>query len=146
MFDWLLAFHIVAIILWMGGLFQLSRHLGIHTAEADGEAIDAFVDYEYKTYYFVVLPGFLVALGTGLYMLVSKGFGHYLASDVWGGTFHLKLLLIALLIGGDQTVHYQMRSLHESGEGNRGLFMAVHGLVALFFIVIVVAVKTRLFA
>lgn len=143
--NWLLALHVVGVILWMGGLFQLTRHLGMHVEQANGEAVEALAAYESKTYYFVVLPGLLLSLGTGLYALFSLGFGSYLASEAWGGTFHLKLMLVAILIAGDQVVRYKMSQLHETGEGNRGFFMAVHGTVGLFFILIAFVVKTRLF-
>ena len=146
MTGFLKALHIIGIILWMGGLFQLARHLGAH-AELESEAArEAFADWESKTYYMTVLPGLILALGSGLYALFDEGFGFYLTGDAWGGTFHLKLLMIVILIGIDQVVRYKMSQLHESGEGNRGLFMALHGVVGLFFIVIVFIMTTRVLA
>ena len=144
--GWLKALHIIGIILWMGGLFQLARHLGDHAQLESDAAREAFAEWESKTYYMTVLPGFLVTLGSGLYALITLGFGHYLAGEAWGGTFHLKLLMIAILIAIDQIVRYKMVQLHDTGEGKRGPFMAMHGVVGLFFIVIVFIMTTRVLA
>lgn len=145
--PWLKAIHIIGLILWMGGLFLLARHLGDHVDLDTSEAREAFASWERKTYYMSVLPGFILSLGSGLYALFAQGFGHYLSSEgPWGGTFHFKLLLIVILIGADQAVHFKMRSLHGDGDGSRGLFMAVHGIVGLLFIVIVFLMKTRVLA
>ena len=146
MSAWLQAFHVIGLILWMGGLLHLARHLGYHAEIDDPEIREKFADWESTTYYATVLPGLLLALGTGLWSMFSLGFGHYLTGDAWGGTFHMKLLMVAILIGVDQVVHFKMRSLHQDGEGNRGLFMALHGVVAFFFIVIVIIVQTRILA
>ncbi|MFB6262322.1 MAG: CopD family protein [Bradymonadaceae bacterium] len=139
------AAHIIGFILWMGGLFQLARHLGMH-ADLE-ETRDELASWETSTYFGTVLPGLLLTLGTGLWLFVSRGPEQYLNTDgPWGATFHLKLMLVVILIGIDLFVQFRMRRLHRSGEGNRGLFMALHGVVGLCFIVIVVAVKTRALA
>lgn len=131
----------------MGGLFQLARHLAYHADLPTDERPESLADWESKTYYFTILPGFLLALGTGLYTMLSLGFGHYLNVDgLWGPTFHAKLLFIAILIGVDQFVHFKMRSLHDSGEGSRGAFMAAHGIVGLLFIATVFIVTTKVLA
>lgn len=139
------ALHIIGLILWMGGLFHLARHLGRH-AQLE-EVRQSLVSWESTTYWATVLPGFLLTLGSGLWMLFDMGLPHYLDTDgVWGATFHLKLTLIVVLIGIDFFTQFRMRQLHRSGEGSRGLFMALHGVVGLCFIVIVVAVKLRILA
>lgn len=142
------AIHLIGIILWMGGLFQLSRHLGQHAKlEKSAEATrSAFADWERTTYYFVSLPGLALTLGTGLYALLSNGFAFYLTGDTWGGTFHMKLLLVVILIGADQFLRYKMTRLHDEGDGESGPFMAVHGLVALIFILLIIMMTTRFLA
>jgi len=130
----------------MGGLFQLARHLGRHAKLESDAAREAFAEWESKTYYMVVLPGFLMTLGTGLFALSHAGFGHYLNPDGrWGATFHVKLLLVVLLIGTDQFVHFRMRSLHDDDDSSAAPFMAAHGIVALLFIAIVVIIKMEVF-
>jgi uncharacterized membrane protein len=147
MSAWLRAFHIIGLILWMGGLFQLARHLAYHADLSPDERPDSLADWESKTYYFTVLPGLLLALLTGLYAMISTGFGHYLDADgPWGATFHAKLLFVVILLGADQFVHFKMRSLHKTGEGSRGPFMAVHCVAGWLFIATVFIVVTQVLA
>lgn len=145
--TWLAAFHIIGLILWLGGLITLARLLGHHADLDSGEARQSLVAFEKKTYLFAVLPGFLLALGTGLVLLLTKGGGmaHYFApGSPWGMTFHIKLLIILFLIVFDQLVAAKMRKLHRDDEGSRGFFMAMHGVVALLMIVTVILVKTNI--
>ncbi len=145
--QWLLGFHIIGIIVWMGGLATIGRLLGHHAALESSEARQSLVSFERKSYMFAVLPGFLLALGTGLGMLLFKGngIGHYLSPDgPWGATFHAKLTLVVGLIVIDQLVFAKMRKLHREDEGSRSFFMATHGIVGLLFIAVVLLVKTNL--
>lgn len=143
MAAWVRAFHVIGLILWMGGLFQLARHLAYHADLPEDQRSDSLANWESKTYYMTVLPGFVITISSGLYSMFNLGFGHYLASDAWGGTFHFKLLMIVILIGADQFLHFRMRQLHKSGEGSRGQFLAVHILVGLSFLVIPFIVLVR---
>ena len=147
--SWLLAFHIIGIIVWMGGLVTLARLLGHHASIEDKAARQALVRFEHRSYVMAILPGFLVALGTGLGMLLFQEAGpkFYLdPSGPWGATFHAKLTLVVVLIAFDQLVFWKMRRLHRDDEGSGGFFMAAHGIVGLLFIVVVILVKTRLLA
>lgn len=142
---WLSAFHIVGLILWMGGLVTLARLLGHHSGLESKEARDALIPFEKKSYLMAILPGFLLTLGTGVALLLGNGVSYYLdPQGAWGATFHLKLTFIVVLIGLDQFIFFKMRKLHVEDEGSRGLFMALHGIVGLIFIVIVVVIKARL--
>jgi putative membrane protein len=144
---WLKGFHVIGLILWMGGLFALTSHLGTSAGVEPSQRTDAMEAFERKTYYFSALPGLILSLVTGLWLMVQNGFGFYLNVDgAWGATFHAKLTLIVLLIGIDQFVHFKMRRFHASGEGNRGLFMALHGTIGLMFIIIPILVQTKLLA
>ncbi len=144
---WLSAFHIVGLILWLGGLVTLARLLGHHAGLESAEARKALVSFEKKSYLMAVLPGFLLVLGTGVALLLGNGMGYYMdPKGAWGATFHLKLTIVFILIGLDQFVFFKMRKLHAEDEGNRGLFMALHGIIGLLFIVVVVVVKARLLA
>ncbi len=144
--SWLAAIHIVGLILWLGGLITLARLLGHHSSLENPAAREALIPFEKKSYLMAVLPGFLIALVTGVIMLVSKGGGmaHYFAPESpWGLTFHIKLTIILVLIVLDQLVAANMRKLHTEDTGNRGFFMATHGMIGLLMIVTVVLVKTN---
>lgn len=142
---WLSAFHIVGLILWLGGIVTLARLLGHHSGLESKEARQALIPFERKSYLMAVLPGFLLTLGTGLALFLGNGVGYYLdPQGSWGATFHLKLTLVVVLIILDQLVFFRMRKLHTEDEGSRAFFMAIHGIIGLLFIVTVVVIKARL--
>lgn len=145
--NWILALHIIGIIVWMGGLSMLSRLLGMHADLESQEARKALERFEHRSYFWAVAPGFLLTLATGLYLLFFRGngVGYYLdPTGPWGATFHLKLTLIVGLFVLDHLTMRRMKKLHRTGEGTRKFFMAVHGIVGLLFVVVVIAVKTNL--
>ena len=139
MYETLRALHFVGLILWMGGLFLLSRHVAVHTGIEGDKPDPTWKDWESKAYYFGVLPGMLIILGAGLGIVFSNT-AFYLdpnhPTSPWGATFHAKLTAIALLIGLDQFFHFKMRKFHKTGEGGKGAFMAVHGITAIMFVAI----------
>lgn len=145
MHGWLLGFHIIGLILWMGGLFTLTRHVGMH-AELSDKPRPELKAYESKGYLMGSLPGLILAVGTGLWMLFSNPALYLKADGPWGTTFHIKLLLVVILIVIDQIFFFKMRKLHQSGEGKRGGFMAFHGVIGLCFIIIVLLMKARFMA
>lgn len=142
-----LALHLIGVIIWMGALLMLSRLLGFHCELESAEAREALKKFERRTYFMAVLPGGLLALATGLTMLLFKGAtaSHYLQSGgPWGATFHLKLTLVFLIFVLDHVVMRRMKKLHRDDEGKKSLFVAVHGMIGVLFVVIVIAVKTNL--
>lgn len=142
----LLALHIIGIIVWMGALMMLSRLLGMHCELEAPEARAALERFEHRTYFWAVVPGGLLTLGTGFTMLFFKGAsaGHYLQPDgPWGATFHLKLTLVFVIIVFDLLVMQRMKKLHRDDEGTKRVFAVLHGMIGLAFIVIVLAVKTN---
>ena len=144
--QWIAGFHVVGIIVWMGGLVTLARLLGHHASLESDAARQSLIQFERRSYLWAILPGFLVSLTTGLIMLLGKAGapGLYLKADgPWGATFHLKLTLVVGLIVLDQLVFWKMRKLHKDDEGSRGFFMASHGIVGLIFIIVVLLVKTN---
>lgn len=145
--NYVLALHIIGVIVWMGGLLMLSRLLGYHCDLESAAARDALKRFEHRTYFWAIVPSGLLSLGTGLTMLFFKGggAGHYLSVDgAWGATFHLKLGLVVLLFVFDHIVMRRMKKLHRDDEGERKPFVIMHGMIGLAFIVIVFAVKTNL--
>jgi uncharacterized integral membrane protein (TIGR00701 family) len=145
--GWLAAFHVLGLIVWMGGLMTLSRLLGHHVALESSEARESLISFERKSYFMAILPGFLIALTTGLAMLFGKGMANYFApGSAWGLTFHIKLTLIVALIVLDQMTVAKMRKVHREDTGNRGFFMAMHGIIGLIMIVVVILVKTNILA
>lgn len=132
----------IGIVVWFAASLDLSRLLG-HHAKIGHEAGEALKSYEIKTYYYANLPGFLLALSTGLYMLFSNLSLYLDPKGAWGATFHIKLTIVTLAIILDQVVLWKMRKLHRGHSVSRGTFMALHGILGMILMVVIVLILAR---
>lgn len=89
---WLKAFHITFVVTWFAGLFYLPRLFIYHVTAADTPSLERFVIMERRLFGIMTLGGTL-AVVFGISMLAAAP--AYLAAH-W---LHLKLLLVAVLIG-----------------------------------------------
>lgn len=87
---WIKALHIIFVISWFAGLFYLPRLFVNHAMTDDANTQARLALMEQKLYRFM-LPLAVLALGFGLWLWL--GFG------ITGGWLHVKLLLVAVLIG-----------------------------------------------
>lgn len=128
--GWILAFHLIALFLWVGQLMFLSRFLGYHVQEPK-EVQRRLSNLEKRMYVYICVPGGVLAIITGLMMLhgiaspnfasPSDALSYYLnprtssgSPSFWYVTFHLKLSSVALLIFCDIYLGRQIFRL-ESG-------------------------------
>ena len=90
---WIKAFHIIFMVTWFAGLFYLPRLFVYHAKTTDAISIERFKIMERKLYYGIATPGGVLTIifGIWLFSFDSAGYLH-------AGWFHLKLLLILLLI------------------------------------------------
>jgi uncharacterized membrane protein len=127
--PWLLAFHLIALFLWVGQLLFLSRFLGYHVQEAP-EVQERLSRMEKRMYLYICLPGGVLAIVTGLLMLHGVGtggnpgeaLGWYLKPrtefgdpSFWYVTFHTKLVAFAILFACDL---YLGRQIFKLAAGN----------------------------
>jgi|GEM_PF-815441 len=155
--GWFLAFHLIGLFIYIGGLLNLSRLLGYHVKE-EAAVRERLSWMEKRMYFFVTLPGLVIAVVFGLLMLYGVGSGsdlgvaHYLkprvqAGDVeipsyWYATFHAKFLLITILVCLDIYMGREIVKLGKGGEPPKAKkFKILHGLMALTIISIVILVK-----
>ena len=134
---WLKALHIIFVVTWFAGLFYLPRLFIYHAAATDEPSLARFVIMERRLFAIMTLGGAL-AVVFGLSMIVAApaylGFG-------W---LHLKLLLVAALIGYHAWCHALMVALR-NGTNRRSsrwlrLFNEVPALL-LIAIVLLAVVK-----
>ena len=91
MYDWLKAFHVVAVIAWMAGLLYLPRLMVYHAdAEPGSRQSETFKVMERRLLKAVTTPAMIASWAFGLVLVYQGG---WLAS----GWFHAKLLLVLLL-------------------------------------------------
>ena len=126
-----LAFHIVGMVMWVGGLMILTRVLKVFSDElGDSRSLAAMVQGLYKGF---VLPGLLVAIVSGLYQLTSMGIGVYMKQ----GWFHGKLTLVVVLLVVTFFVGGEVHKVQRAQKLSAARLIALHALssVALLGIV-----------
>jgi len=92
---WVKAFHVIFMVTWFAGLFYLPRLFVYHAMSDDEISNERFKVMERKLFYGIMTPGGIVTLILGLWMLFDYALQAY-TGFLW---LHIKLLLIAILIG-----------------------------------------------
>jgi uncharacterized integral membrane protein (TIGR00701 family) len=133
--GWLVGFHLIGVVLWMGGLLTFSRVLGYHTKELP--SVRPRLTYiEGRLNALVAWPGAVITVATGLWMTVNYG-RLWFRGAAWLH-FKLALVLVTLAIHVVLTVkHRQILRAHPAQPLSRGLYAALHGIVGLLLIAIV---------
>jgi putative membrane protein len=131
---WLLTFHLVGVVLWMGGLLTFSRVLGYHAREAPSVR-PRYSWLEGRLNYLVTIPGAAVTIGFGL-ALVSVYGRAWFAVATW---LHYKLALVGavLVLHAILTVD-QRRIARRPPEApmRRARYAALHGTLGLLLVAI----------
>lgn len=132
MLSWIVLLHILGIAMWVGGL------LGVTSALSKAGGLDAgnrqgLIEGAARIERWVALPGFLLALSMGLYLLITDGLGHHALKQGW---MHIKLtVLLAGLLPVQGLVGARRKKLREGGDAEKlSRFFAM-----LFWIVLVLA-------
>lgn len=74
MYEWVKAFHIIAVISWMAGLLYLPRLLIYHfDAEIGGVQSETFKTMERRLLKVIMTPAMFVSWGLGLWLVVITG-------------------------------------------------------------------------
>ncbi|MDP3257039.1 MAG: protoporphyrinogen oxidase HemJ [Bosea sp. (in: a-proteobacteria)] len=93
MYEWLKAFHVLAVISWMAGMLYLPRLMVYHVDAAPGSVqSETFKVMERRLLKGIMNPAMIVTWVLGLY-LAWDAFGFK------GGWLHGKILLVVLLSG-----------------------------------------------
>ena len=90
---WVQAFHVIAVIFWMAGLFMLPRYLVYHMETVVGSPEDAaWIEREARLKRIILTPGIIAVWVLGLAVATSYGF----AGNGW---LHAKIAVVFLLSG-----------------------------------------------
>ena len=133
--GWLIGFHLIGVVLWMGGLMAFSRILGYHSKELPS-ARPRFTFVEGRLNWLVAVPGAVLTIVFGLWIAIDHGMAWFRVAS-W---MHWKLTLVlgVVVIHAILTVkHHQIRRAHPAAPMNRALYAALHGTVGLLLIAIV---------
>jgi putative membrane protein len=141
MYQWVLAFHLMAVICWFAALFYLPRLFVYHAMAEDQPSIERFKLMERKLYRGIANPSMIATVGLGLW-LVSMAPQAYLSQ----GWFHVKALLVILLIGYHHMCLAHMKKLAtDSSEKTHVYFRFFNEVPVIFMVAIVILVIVKPF-
>ena len=130
MYEWVLAFHLIAIICWFAALFYLPRLFVYPVMSDDTVSIERFKIMERKLYRGIANPSMIATLVFGFW-LVSMAPAAYF-SATW---FQVKLVFIVLLIGYHHVCLSHMKKLAEDRNVKTHIYFRVFNEVPVIFLV-----------
>lgn len=140
MLAWLLVFHLLGVIFWIGSLLIVTRILAIHTAEASAEARDSLARIERMLFNRMAHPAAAVVVLAGVGLIMTNP--NFLREH-W---LHAKLLLVVLMIGLDLWLYKRASDFQAGRESlSRGDCMAFHGTIAVTLLAILILVLVKPF-
>jgi putative membrane protein len=139
-YEWIKAFHIMAIIAWMASLLYLPRLFIYHFQTQRGsEASELFKVMERRLYRIIMNPAMMLSWLAGLYMAWTV-FGFH------GGWLHLKLLSVVALTGVHIYFGRAVRAFHrDERPRSQRHWRILNEVPALLMIVIVIMVVLKPF-
>ncbi|HTS71270.1 MAG TPA: CopD family protein [Terriglobia bacterium] len=140
MVAWLLVFHIVGLVFWLGSLLVVTQILGIHTEESLPDSRAALGRLESKLLKGLAHPGAAIMVVTG-FLLVYEHPGFL--QERW---LHAKLLLVVILVALDLRLTFRARAFQDGKiEMRHRECMVLHGAISLLFLAILILVFVKPF-
>ncbi len=142
--PWVKAFHIMAVIAWMAGLFYLPR-LFVHHVErapAGSEMSETFKMMEYKLLKVIMNPAMIAAWVLGLGMVLTPGVAS-LSSDGW---LHVKLAAVVAMTAFHMWLAAHRKRLAADGPRVAGrTYRIMNEVPTVLMVVIVIMVVVKPF-
>jgi putative membrane protein len=138
MYQWVLAFHIIAVICWFAALFYLPRLFVYHAMSEDEISIERFKVMQRKLYRGIANPSMIATIIFGLWLVTLVP--AYL-NEIW---FQLKAGLVLLLVGYHHMCLSHMKRLAEDRNDKTHVYFRVFNEVPVLIlvgVVILVVVK-----
>lgn len=136
---WLKAFHVIAVVTWFAGLFYLPRLFVYHADAKDTISVERFQIMERRLFAIMTIGGTLAAL-FGVSMIVTA------PAYLQMGWLHVKLALVALLIGYHVWCYRLMTDLREArNRRSERWFRLFNEAPALLLIAIVILAVVKPF-
>src|SRR5262245_46998439 len=126
-----LAFHIVGIVMWLGGLMIITRCIKLFSGDA--QVARSAAPMLRRLFFGFVVAGLVVAACSGVYQLSSFGVGAYMKQ----GWFHTKLTLVLALLVVTFFVPRTIAKLVEDPAAAGKRAMALHGASGALLLAIV---------
>ena len=137
MYEWIKAFHLIAVIFWMAGLLYLPRLFVYHSGSEPGGELEAkMIEAAQKLMRIIMNPAMIIAFVLGVILI-----GYNVQFGVLSTTFWLwiKLVFVFLLMGYHIFLSKQ-RKLFAAGQRPRSekFFRMINEIPAFFTIIIVI--------
>ncbi len=136
MYEWIKAFHLIAVIFWMAGLLYLPRLFVYHSASTPGGELEAkMIEAAQKLMRIIMNPAMIVAFILGLILIFGYNSAN-LTSTFW---LPVKLVLVFALMGYHGFLSKQ-RKLFAAGQRPKSekFFRRINEIPAIFTIIIVI--------
>jgi len=140
MYEWLKAFHVLAVISWMAGMLYLPR-LMVYHAEAQKGSIqsETFKIMERRLLKGIINPAMVVTWVLGLYLAWS-------AFAFKGGWLHAKILLVFVLSGIHGMLSKHVKNFaNDRNEKSPRYFRILNEVPAVLMVGIVILVIVKPF-
>ena len=141
-YDWIKAFHLIAVISWMAGMLYLPRLFVYHAdAEKGSELSETLKIMERKLLRIIINPAMIITWILGLSMLLAN-WG--LMSS--GGWMHVKLTAVVLLSGFHGYLARQRKVfLRDENKKSSKFYRKINEIPTILMIIIVIMVIVKPF-
>lgn len=129
--EWALFFHIIGMVMWIGGLFVLSRVMRVFCEPY--QSANPLIPLVSRSFFGFVVAGCLLSLLSGIAQMVIGGMSLYFKQ----GWFHGKLTLVLVLFVISILLGLEVSKLARGEALTKGRLQSLHALTGLCFIGIV---------
>lgn len=133
MYQWVLAFHLIAVICWFAALFYLPRLFVYHAMSEDQISIERFKVMERKLYRGIANPSMIATILLGLWLVWMAPQAYI--GQIW---FHLKIALVVLLVIYHHLCLMHMKKLANAQSDKTHIYFRVFNEVPVLFLVLIV--------
>lgn len=133
--GWLLTFHLVGVVMWMGGFMVFARMLRYH-AEEPPSARPTLTKIETRLNFGIAIPGAILTLVCGLLAVRNYGLAWFRVS-LW---LHVKLVLVLVLLAAHLSATRAQRRIARLDVNQpvpRGGWRALHAILGVLLLAII---------
>ncbi|HRO13511.1 MAG TPA: CopD family protein [Paracoccus sp. (in: a-proteobacteria)] len=139
-YPWIRAFHVMAVISWMAGLFYLPRLFVYHAerGRAGAEPAESFVIMEHKLLRLIMNPAMMATWVAGLALVFTPGIVDW--SMVWPWT---KAAAVLAMTWFHHALVWEWRALRDGGGRTGRSYRLMNEIPTLLMMVIVASVIVK---
>ena len=140
LYPWTKAFHIIAMVAWMAGLFYLPRLYVYHTEMAPGSAeSERFKVMEYRLMKQIINPAMIATWVFGIILVLTPGL-----IDWTAGWWHTKLLCVLLMSGFHGAAsRWRKDFLRDANRHPQRFFRIANEIPTVLMVIIVIMVIVK---